>query len=80
MNIAVFGKPGSGKSTLCNNLAEHLQLVILAAGDYLNELRQEDSILGRYVRNNYSLVGLREIGLEYCENSTFGSMKFIIFY
>lgn len=69
MNISIFGKPGSGKSTLCTKLAEHLHLNVIAAGDYLNSLRNEDSLLGKYVRLNYSLVGLREIGLEYCESS-----------
>ena len=50
MNILIFGVQGSGKSTIGKYIAEKLNVSFVATGDIFRKLREEDSELGKLVR------------------------------
>lgn len=53
MNILIFGVQGSGKSTIGNYIAQELKLPFIATGDIFRKLREEESPLGRLVKDKY---------------------------
>ena len=53
MNLLIFGVQGSGKSTIGKYIAEELGLTHIATGDIFRKLREEDSDLGRLVKDKY---------------------------
>lgn len=50
MNILFFGAQGSGKSTHARYIADKLRLPYVYTGDLFRELSQEDSPLGRQIK------------------------------
>lgn len=48
--IVVLGKTGSGKGTQAQHIAEKLGYKVFSTGDRFRELMQQDSLLGRKVR------------------------------
>jgi adenylate kinase len=55
MNILMFGIQGAGKSTVGKYVAEKLNIPFIATGDIFRELKQEDSALGKLVRNKIDI-------------------------
>ncbi|HSX58061.1 MAG TPA: nucleoside monophosphate kinase [Candidatus Saccharimonadales bacterium] len=51
MKVLIFGIQGSGKGTIGNYIAEKLEVPFIAMGDILRELREEDSEMGRTVKD-----------------------------
>ena len=48
--IAMMGKPGSGKGTQAKLLAEALQFELFSSGDAFRKVKEQDSFLGRKVK------------------------------
>jgi adenylate kinase len=54
MNLVVLGPQGSGKSTQAKLLAGYLKLPHVSTGDIFRRLENEDSELGRRIKNSLS--------------------------
>lgn len=50
MNVLIFGIQGSGKSTVGKYIAEKMNVPYVATGDIFRELKDEDSPLGKMVK------------------------------
>jgi adenylate kinase len=57
LNLIILGPQGSGKTTQAELLAQTFGLVLLGAGDVLREVAQEETELGRRVRQTIDLEG-----------------------
>lgn len=53
MNILLLGQHGSGKSTQADLLSKELGLPVVSSGDIFRHLREEDTPLGRHVKDFY---------------------------
>ena len=53
VNVLIFGVQGSGKSTVGKYMAEKLGIQYVATGDIFRKLREENTPVGRMVKERY---------------------------
>lgn len=64
-SIIILGKPGAGKSTVSKALCTNEDVCNIDFGEYLREIADSSTLLGRYVSTFWSRNNLKEIGFEY---------------
>jgi adenylate kinase len=68
MIVLVTGVPGIGKGTQCKTLADNalsspFTFIHISSGDLLRSEQEKDTVLGRYIKNNWSYHKLSDIVL-----------------